>query len=197
MIWRCFYWSLTLPLPSCFLPLVLSVLCHAHLDSLSCPCNFPTYLSHIIELSRFCKMTCYYPNDSAPWRGRDRRSTEKPRGLCVPVMLFSRKGKPASRNSSRRFFADRILTKPYADWVDGTFSRNFTGFGKERENVSAKRRLAQDNALPFSHRLSANFSQFFSQIAFPETLVFTGFRALFLTISQFLWRREKFFETDD
>lgn len=137
-------------------------------------------------------MTCYYPNDSAPWRGRDRRSTEKPRGLCVPVMLFSRKGKPASRNSSRRFFADRILTKPYADWVDGTFSRNFTGFGKERENVSAKRWLAQDNALPFSHRLSANFSQFFSQIAFPETLVFTGFRALFLTISQFLWRRENF-----
>lgn len=107
-------------------------------------------------------------------------------------MLFSRKGKQASRNSSRRFFADRLLPKPYVAWADGIFSRNFTGFGKERENVSVERRLTQDKALPFSHRLCANFSQFFSQIAFPKTLVFTGFETLFLTISQFLWRRENF-----
>lgn len=138
-----------------------------------------------------------FPNNSAPCRGRGHRSTEKPRGFVCSCVLFSRTGRQAFRNSSRRFFADRILTKPYADWAGDIFSRNFTGFGKERENVSAERRLPQDNALPFSHRLRANFSQFFSQTAIPQSLVFTGFATLFLTISQILRRREDFFETDD
>lgn len=116
--------------------------------------------------------------------------------VCSCDAVFSQR-KAGSRNSSCSFFADRILTKPYADWVDGTFSRNFAGFGKERENVSVEKRLAQDKALLFSHRLHANFSQFFSQTAILQTLVFTGFATLFLTISQILWRRENFFETDD
>lgn len=107
-------------------------------------------------------------------------------------MLFSRKGMQDSRDSSRRFFADWILPKPYVSWADGMFSHNFTDLSKNRENTFVERRLAQSRSHCFLTGCTQISRSFSRRLHFPDPLYLLGLRHFFSQSHRF-WGEERIF----